>query len=198
MAHSTPAERLACYKAQQDACGIPWHQFARGHITERTLWQGDGVWTSETPYFRDTAKQKNGWYGDSEYQENLHIGVVARLPHSRFIAGYYVDNSETYVWFDEVWSNRRDAAYCADEHARVAAEIEDEYQQKCNEAMRLDSLIEKKLADVLDIAEEMRFLAQLECPYARNKRPKLRSEASDIITDIRALRTERAALNVEV
>lgn len=62
-----------------------------------------------------------GWYTDS-YQEETTVGIVASLPHGRFIAGYRRTSNDERVYFDDVFTNEDDAACMADEHARVFAE----------------------------------------------------------------------------
>jgi len=91
--------------------------------------QGAGNWYShggeQFRNERDACEvlrmRHTGWYTDS-YQDGLAIGIVASLPHGRFIAGYrWTDNDER-VYFDDVFTNEDDAAHMADEHARVFAE----------------------------------------------------------------------------
>lgn len=62
-----------------------------------------------------------GWYTDS-YQDETAVGIVASLPHGRFIAGYRWTSNDERVYFDEVFTDEEDAARMADEHARVFAE----------------------------------------------------------------------------
>lgn len=74
---------------------------------------------------RDTGEvlslRHTGWYTDN-YQDGLSIGIIASLPHGRYIAGYrWTDNDER-VYFGEIFNNENDAARMADEHARVFAE----------------------------------------------------------------------------
>lgn len=62
-----------------------------------------------------------GWYTDS-YQGGLALGIIASLPHGRYIAGYrWTDNDER-VYFGDVFTNEEEAARMADDHARVFAE----------------------------------------------------------------------------
>ena len=62
-----------------------------------------------------------GWYTDS-YQDETAVGIIASLPHGRFIAGYRWTSNDERVYFGEVFANEDDAARMADEHARVFAE----------------------------------------------------------------------------
>lgn len=156
----------------------------------------DPVWYSQHgECFRDERycdKMINinhrGWYGDTENGEKVHRGIVGRLTHGRFIAGYEVADNEERVYFPEVFTDRDDAARMADEHARVSAEREDEYSQRWNEAQRLDELIEDKLSEV-------------EKSFALRNHPKLGAKerywTRKVISDIRAFRAEREALKVD-
>lgn len=62
-----------------------------------------------------------GWYTDN-YQDDTAVGIIASLPHGRFIAGYRWTGNDERVYFDDVFTNEDDAARMADEHARVFAE----------------------------------------------------------------------------
>ncbi len=143
------------------------------------------IWYADRPYFRDErwcdavrrSIRHTGWFGDTENQENPHRGIVGRLTHGRFIAGYHVDNNDERVYFNEVFDDEDEAASMADEHARIAAEREDEYSQQWNEAQKLRGLCEAKRSDV-------------EKSFALRNHPKLgakeREWTRDVIRDIRA------------
>lgn len=77
-----------------------------------------------------------GWYTD-EFHDDTAVGIVASLPHGRFLAGYRWTCNDERVYFSEVFDNEHDAAYMADEHARVFAEREREFQAE--ESARLDA-----------------------------------------------------------
>lgn len=62
-----------------------------------------------------------GWFTDN-YQDETAVGIIASLPHGRFIAGYRWTSNDERVYFDEVFTNEDDAARMADEHARAFAE----------------------------------------------------------------------------
>jgi hypothetical protein len=65
--------------------------------------------------------QHTGWFTD-RYQDETAVGIIASLPHGRFIAGYRWTSNDERVYFDDVFTNEDDAARIADEHARVFAE----------------------------------------------------------------------------
>lgn len=91
--------------------------------------KGTVVWyTYQGPYFRherdahDIVRMRHKGYYTSSHWDELAFGIVASLPHGRFLAGYRWDSNDERVYFPEVFDNREDAARMADEHARVFAE----------------------------------------------------------------------------
>ena len=116
-----------------------------------------------------------GWFCD-EYQEERARGIVALLPHGRFIAGYWMSMNDERVYFGTVYDNGRDAALAADEHARVIAEQETEYSARYNAA--------SKLADDIESGKER----LRECVALRNHprfEGRMREEARELIDTIR-------------
>ena len=75
-------------------------------------------------------------------------GIVGRLPHGRFIAGYGWGDNDARVYYPEVFDDETEAAQMADEHARVFAEHA--YQDNARfEAMQdAESDCEEKLLEV--------------------------------------------------
>lgn len=69
----------------------------------------------------------NGWYSD-QYQDQTIRGIVAMLPHGRFLAGYAMGEHMAAAIDADIYSDIVDAARMADECARIAAEREMEYQ----------------------------------------------------------------------
>ena len=115
-----------------------------------------------------------GWFCD-EYQEERARGIVALLPHGRFIAGYWMSMNDERVYFGTVYDNGRDAALAADEHARVIAEQETEYSARYNAASKLADDIEsgkERLRECLALRNDGRF-------------EPLREEARGLIRNIR-------------
>ena len=95
----------------------------------------------------DGGRYHRGWFTDNEVYDKA-VGIVASLPHGRFIAGYRWTSNDERVYFDGVFSNENEAARMADEHARVFAasaredsaryeamrEAEDNAEAKCKAA----------------------------------------------------------------
>ena len=63
----------------------------------------------------------DGWFTDS-YQDETAIGIVASLPHGRFIAGYRWTSNDERVYFDDVFTDEIEAARMADKHSKVFSE----------------------------------------------------------------------------
>lgn len=172
---------------------------------------GFEAWYSFAPQFRNetdahefSTKIHRGWYGDTENQESLHIGFVACLPHGRFLAGYRLEDTDERTYFPQIFTCEFEAAKTADEHARVAAEREDEYQQRQNEAMRIDALLEAKEAGLREAHEDLRMAIAatrgsegLRHLQAKKMQGEALARAKSIVAKIRNLRAEREALDVE-
>lgn len=144
-----------------------------------------------------------GWWTDADEHGGNETarGIVASLPHGRFIAGYELSMNDERVYFPEVFTDERDAARMADEHARVIGEQESEYQSKWREGDRLRTLIDEKLSDVQELHDQMRRCIGVKNSL-RKRAPasvvigiltdikKCRNDVSDILTDVRAFREE--------
>ena len=126
-----------------------------------------------------------GWFTDT-HQDGKARGIVASLPHGRFIAGYrWSDNGET-VYFSEIFTDESDAARMADEHARVFAEQSMEDSERFDAAQNLEIDIE----DAMQRLRECLVLRHTECMHY------VRDEISELLETIRGnrelLRTEYA------
>lgn len=82
-----------------------------------------------------------GYYTDGDDCSETAVGIVASLPHGRFIAGYRLTMNDERVYFPEVHDTERDAALMADEHARIIGEQESEYSNRWREAYDLQESI---------------------------------------------------------
>lgn len=90
------------------------------------------------------VRRAGEWYTDEDCTETAK-GIIARLPHGRFIAGYYWGSNGERVYFDETYTDEREACMAANEHARVFAELSQEDSAKYNAAQRLEGKIEDSL-----------------------------------------------------
>lgn len=144
--------------------------------------QGAGSWYSHMgEQFRnerdadncDGGPDHSGWFTDSKGYDKA-VGIVASLPHGKFIAGYRWASNDERVYFDGVFTDESEAARMADEHARVFAESAREHSAMY-EAMR----------DAEDTAEEKREVARLAI-MARNVSAEHRTMAREAIEELRA------------
>lgn len=136
-----------------------------------TLSAGIGQWYSHSgPEFRNERdahdvcrRLDNGWYTDT-FCEEAALGIVSSLPHGRYIAGYRWTFNGGRVYFPEVFTDEIDAARMADEHARVFAESEREYDEQWQAAAAIEDDIATALAELADLrAEHSRMI------YARQR-----------------------------
>lgn len=93
---------------------------------------GNPVWYCHTgPYFgsRESFADEmtggpdhRGWFTDDEMQLEVARGIVARLSHGRFIAGYHWSANDERVYFPDVYTDEREAKRAADREAERFAE----------------------------------------------------------------------------
>ena len=156
----------------------------------------DGTWyTHGGEYFRnerdacDVVRFNHSGYYTDVHQDGLAIGIVASLPHGRFIAGYrWTDNDER-VWYPTVFDDEEDAARMADEHARVFGEAQLEDNERYETAREIESETEDALtrlreclalrhqAGMAYVREEARELVET----IRNNRTRLTVEFADYV-----------------
>lgn len=146
------------------------------------------VWSSFSgPQFRAEAKihevpelrvSHRGWYSDADCSATI-CGIVARLPHDRWMAGYFSsDNGET-VYFARVFDTLEEAANEADDEARRHAEEEKEYSERWQAAHELDDEITEKESDVREL-------------FPMRHHARARRELAQAVDTLRTLRARRA------
>ena len=72
--------------------------------------------------------QHSGWFTDDYGDSEKIRGIVILLPHGRYMAGWSMGEGMASTIEPDVFDDINDAAHMADEHARVAADNEREYQ----------------------------------------------------------------------
>lgn len=97
-----------------------------------------------------TRTRHTGWFADA-HQENTIVGIVAYLSHSRYVAGYLADENDEHVYFDRIYTDEREAADAADDHARIQADKEREYSEQWEQARNLAEEIEEKKRDIAEL-----------------------------------------------
>lgn len=134
-----------------------------------------------------TSLQHTGWYLD-EFQEETARGVVYRLPHGRFVAGYdfsYDGDPGATLDFSATYDDAGEAARVADSLAENAAEREREYQEVSNARFRFGELAEDisrarraALALIAEIKAHGRFTDGI-CAALRSRLEALREEIQE-------------------
>jgi hypothetical protein len=152
-----------------------------------------------------------GWYCDDDCYA-LCIGIVASLPHGRFLAGYRLSESGEHVlYLADIFDDEDSAARCADSLAEHYAEREREYNEKWREASDLDDTIAEKIEELQHhrathracIADRLVSYgssvpgASLAAERAIIRAARARHDAAEVIAEIRAARESRAAIDIE-
>jgi hypothetical protein len=113
------------------------------HELDQGLQDGEPVWYSHGgeqfrgERFADECEggpDHTGWYTDGDCSESSR-GIVGRLNHGRFIAGYHWYSNDERVYFPQVFYSERDAARASDSHAERFADYAREYSERFD-AMR--------------------------------------------------------------
>ena len=118
-----------------------------------------------------------GWYTDVDRTMKAR-GIVVRLPHEKFIAGYEWSANGERVYFPEIFDSETEAAHRADSHAESFADDCLEHDAKYHEAQELEYRCQKladNLAEKLALRNNPRF-------------PGARASARELLTDLRELR----------
>jgi len=171
-----------------------WRKYRTGLRDTASLHRGMNgrtpIWYSHEGVFRREQfadeiinLRHSGWYSHHEGWcgkdgSGLVRGLVVRLPHGRFLAGYYVGDNDEHVYFPELFTDEEDAARMADEHARVIAEQMQDDSRKWDEARKLEEESEQareRLCECWALRNNPKFAA-------------LRDEARELCERIRAIR----------
>lgn len=152
----------------------------------------------------------SGWYCDDDCGE-LCIGIVASLPHGRFLAGWRLtDNGEDVLHLDRIFDDESDAARYADGLVESYADREREYQRQYREADSLDDAIEtdlsalsaerRALRDAIENRAAARAsfatIADRAADRASDRAARARAQAAELIERIRANREKRAEIKI--
>lgn len=152
------------------------------------LHQGSDSWyTHDGEQFRgerDAASilgnhRAAGYYTDTDYNEKA-IGIVGRLSHGRFVAGYRWTSNDERVYYPQLFNDEDDAARMADAHASVFAQSAYEDAQRWDEARKLEIDIGEKLTR---LRECLALRHNVRTSYARD-------EARELCETIRTMREQ--------
>jgi nicotinamide mononucleotide adenylyltransferase len=142
-----------------------------------------------------------GWYTDDERE--TAIGIVAGLPHGRFLAGYRWTSNDERVYFGEIFDDERvyfgeifddedNAARAADGHAEAFAEVEREYSERWSAAQRLQDDIEEETERLraLRLDHSAHVVARKFNDAHERAAHDCREQVADVIATIREKRAE--------
>ena len=118
-----------------------------------------------------------GWFTEGSHVETAR-GLVVKLPHGKFIAGYEWGANGERVYFPEIFDSETEAARAADGHAERFAEACLEDSRRFNYAQELEYRCQKladHLAEKLALRNNPRF-------------PAAREEARELLTELRETR----------
>ena len=137
----------------------------------------------ERQKFADEILQSGnrGYYSDIDCDSTIR-GIVVKLPHGKFIAGYYWSDNGEYVYYPEIETDENDAARSADHYAEQYAELCREDSERFDAAQKLQ----------FDISDSIKRLR--ECIKLRNVAcmDYVRSEIIETIEKIKSMRDELA------
>src|SRR5574337_1552861 len=135
-----------------------------------------------------------GWYVDDDQCMGTIRGVVAYLPHGKYLIGYYEsDNGEYVIRTDAIINDESDAARWADGFAEGYAEECREHNARFRAMVDAEGLTEEKEREISDAWQDYRaiwsaFLADPRKHWAAAKRAQ--ESVRELIADLRAARRE--------
>ena len=144
------------------------------------------IWYSHTgEQFRDerfcddvARIEHTGWFTDTSQDEKAR-GVVGRLPHNRYIAGYHWSSNGERVYFPEVYKDETEAARAADSHAEAFAESAREDSERFDAMQDAERETEEKERE-FRLAFMARHVSAEHAELAREALEELRS-ARDVL-----------------
>lgn len=148
-------------------------------------------YTHGGPYFRNeqfaddvdgSYIRHRGWFTDVD-RNSVVRGIVASLPHGRFLAGTYWDDNGERVYYAETFNDEVDAARMADEHARIFGEHAVEDSERYERFARLENELQDKCDDIREYIK------------ARNVSEYMREKLRDMIEELRTIRAEHRELS---
>lgn len=132
----------------------------------------------------DAGIDHTGWFSDADCDEKIR-GIVGRLTHGRFVAGYIMTMNDERVYFAKVFDCEKEAAQYADSEAESLAEDEKEHSERWNEARNLADDVDELKNDISELfAMRHHGRARRELTQAietmRTKRDELTNDYADI------------------
>ena len=135
--------RGTTHKSVAMYCG----QISQGYNDKTPVWYCHTGAQFRDEKFTDQCEggpEHTGWFSDPDCLEKIR-GIVGRLPHGRFIAGYFETMGSCRVYYPEVFDSESEAAKSADYWAEMAAERERTYREKTHETEEAQEGLENSL-----------------------------------------------------
>lgn len=133
----TPLAQLRRQKETRKVCGGYYHAPTPNSNNGRGFYLDDAGQPFTRWQWADDVEgahiSHSGWFTDDHGDSEKIRGIVVRLPHGRFMAGWSMGKGMASTLEPDVYDDIDEAAQMADEHARVAAENEREYQESQGE-----------------------------------------------------------------
>lgn len=130
---------------------------------------------------RDVATIRHqGWFADSDGTGDRGVirGIVCRISHGRFLAGYHWSDNDEYCIVAKCYSDERTALFAAD---RLAERLAEDYRE--------DDYQFRAMTDAEGHAESMEWDARM-AYEARNVSAPHREHARERIGELRAARAD--------
>lgn len=137
--------RRTNYKSVSAYCGALSQGFNVAGNYKTPIWYSHtGEQFRDERFCDDAARiEHTGWHTCTEGREKAR-GIVARLTHGRFIAGYHWSSNDERVYFPEVFDDETEAARAADSHAEAFAESAREDSERFNAMQDAENETEEK------------------------------------------------------
>jgi hypothetical protein len=139
---------------------------------------GCPVWYTHGATGLRDEKTDSAYWTDANYVAEAR-GLIVKLPHGRYLAGYYWTENGESVIFPDIYETREDAEAGADYEARKFADCAFSDSQRFEEMKEIEWKIEQKIERL----RECRALSNINF-----RREAMRGECREIIADIRELR----------
>jgi len=124
-----------------------------------------------------TTLRHTGYFTDCEGDAKA-IGIVARLPHGRWLAGYRWTDNDEWVYYGHIHDSERDAAQAGDSHAEAFAELERKSDEHFQDMSRAEGRVEECESDLRNALD------------ARHASHYWREHAHERIANLREARAE--------
>lgn len=126
---ATLAQGPAALRRQREVrqvCGGYYHAPRPNGNSGRGFYLGDAGQPAPRWEFTDAE-----YYCDRDCHDTIR-GIILRLPHGRFLAGYSMGEGMASGVDGTVYTDEDEARHAADEEARIAADRQREYEEECN------------------------------------------------------------------